>query len=78
MLGYTGLAIFGAVALNPDWGIMNKNTTLRTIHKWTGRLLTLLSWVVCVLGLIKMQPSQTVVQILFTAPLLYFGFVTLL
>lgn len=50
LAGYLGLGIVGAVGLHPDFGQMKTNQSLRLAHKWSGRLMTALSWYVCVLG----------------------------
>lgn len=49
-VGYLLLGVGGAVALNPDFGIMKTNKTVRACHKWGGRILTVLSWLCCVFG----------------------------
>ena len=50
MLGYTGLALFGGIALHPDWGVFKTNQLFRKIHKWGGRFFTAAAWICCVLG----------------------------
>lgn len=54
ILGYVGLGFAGAVALDPQWGILKTNKTFRTLHKFAGRFLTATAWLVCVLGKNKM------------------------
>ena len=78
MIAYTLIAIGGGVALNPDWGILRKNTNFRFVHKWVGRFLIAVSWVICVQGFLKMLPNDLIKQGLFGAPLLLFGFYCLL
>lgn len=50
MLGYLGLGAVGLLALHPDFGFLKTNKTVRFAHKWAGRAMTLLAWLVCVLG----------------------------
>lgn len=50
LISYLVLGAFGAIALHPDWGIMKTNKTIRTTHKYAGRVMTAISWFVCVLG----------------------------
>ena len=78
MIAYTLIAVGGGVALNPDWGILRKNTNFRFAHKWIGRVLVALSWVICVQGFLKMQSKEVLQQGLFGLPLLIFGFYCLL
>jgi hypothetical protein len=33
MVSYISIGVFGAVALNPDWGFLNKNNKVRLAHK---------------------------------------------
>jgi len=77
MVGYTSLAIFGAVALHPDYGFLKRQHTVRFIHKWAGRALTATSWICCVLGLQSMQKTLAM-QLAWGVPLLIFGFFVLL
>jgi hypothetical protein len=51
LIGYTALAIFGSVALHPDWGLFKTNKLFRAVHKWTGRVFTAAAWVCSVLGI---------------------------
>ena len=81
LVGYTALAIFGGVALHPDWGVFKGNQLMRAAHKWAGRLVTALAWGTCVLGLRSGNMYNDVpeyVQGLFMLPLLLFGFYVLL
>ncbi len=55
LLGYIGLGLFGAVALDPAWGVFKTNKTFRAIHKFAGRAMTAGAWVVCVLGEFLLQ-----------------------
>lgn len=50
ILGYIGLGLFGSVALDPEWGMFKTNQTFRALHKFAGRLMTALAWIVCVMG----------------------------
>lgn len=77
LVGYTALAIFGAVTLNPDWGYLKTNQTVRLAHKWTGRLLTMMAWTACVTGYMGME-REFMYQALFGLPLLFCGFYVLL
>jgi len=73
MVGYTGLAVFGAVVLHPDFGIYKRQQTwVRFMHKWAGRAITALSWVCCILGLQSMG-KNFYIQAAFSLPLLFFG-----
>ena len=74
---YILIGIFGAVALNPDWGFFRENKRIRLLHKIGGRLLTALSWTCCVLGFTTME-SNMAISFAFTAPLLFFGYYVLL
>ena len=77
MLGYLGLGLFGAIGLNPDWGYVNKNKQLRAIHKFSGRLVTFMAWMCCVLGFQTME-KNILYQGLFAVPLLVFSYFVLL
>lgn len=77
LLGYTGLVMVGALALNPDFGIMKTNKLVRLVHKWSGRACTAVAWTACVLGVMSVQPNQAVSGI-FALPLLVSGFYLLL
>lgn len=77
MVGYTALALVGAVALHPDFGILKRNNNVRFLHKWAGRILTALAWSACVLGLQSMGKDQYT-QAAFAIPLLIMGFYVLL
>ena len=48
LAGWVALAIAGAVALHPDFGIMKTNKNIRLIHKWGGRVANALGWIACV------------------------------
>lgn len=72
LLGYLGLGIFGAIGLNPDFGILKTNKTVRFVHKWSGRALTCLAWICCVSGFATMNPELWK-QVVFTIPLLIAG-----
>ena len=77
MLGYLGLGLFGAIGLNPDWGYVNKNKQLRMIHKFSGRLVTFMAWLCCVLGFQTLE-KDIMYQGLFAVPLLAFSYFVLL
>lgn len=73
MVGYIGLAVVGAVALHPVYGIYTRQQTwVRFAHKWGGRAVTALSWVCCILGLQSMGKAFWI-QAAFSIPLLFFG-----
>jgi hypothetical protein len=75
--GYLAIGLFGAIALNPDWGLLKGNKTVRFAHKVGGRVLTALAWASCVLGFNTIE-SNIVSQAVFTFPLLIFGLFALL
>jgi hypothetical protein len=77
LLGYIGLGLFGSVALDPQWGQFKTNKTFRAIHKFAGRVMTALAWVVCVLGFATMQ-KELWKQAVFGVPLLIAGYFVLL
>jgi Eukaryotic cytochrome b561 len=77
IIGYLLLGVFGAFALNPDWGIFKGNTTVRLAHKLGGRVLTALAWLSSVLGFYAIEPSLEVTGV-FTVPLFLFGLFVLL
>jgi hypothetical protein len=77
IIGYLLLGVFGAFALNPDWGFYKTNQTVRLIHKLSGRVLTALSWLSCVLGFCTIEKSAEISAI-FTLPLFLFGLFVLL
>lgn len=79
MAGYTGLALFGAIALRPDTGIFRTNNMLRSAHKYAGKAMTALAWVSCVLGVMRMGKSEEYWTLAtFSVPLLIFGLYVLL
>lgn len=50
ILAYVGLGLAGAVFLHPDFGIMNKNQTIRQFHKYAGLVFTAGAWLCCCSG----------------------------
>lgn len=78
MIVYTIFGIGGGIALNPDWGLLRRNNTVRFIHKWLGRVLMYMSWALCVQGLLKVAPDNVILQVAFVVPLLAFGYYTLM
>lgn len=74
---YIAIGIFGAFALNPDWGFLRTNNTVRLAHKIGGRVLTALSWLSCVLGYRTMDQSPESSSLIIL-PLLVFGLFVLL
>lgn len=72
MIGYLAVGIFGAIALNPDFGLLKTNQTVRVAHKWAGRVLTLAAWWCCVTGFVPKNPELWK-QLLFILPLLIAG-----
>jgi hypothetical protein len=77
LAGYLALGIFGSVALHPDFGVLRSNSFVRTAHKYGGRAMTALAWIVCVLGVASMGTSL-VFQAAFSVPLLVAGYFVLL
>ena len=51
------LQLFGAVALHPDFGIMNKNVTMRFLHKTSGKFAATLAWGSIISGFVKMEEN---------------------
>ena len=77
MAAYIGLGIFGSIVLDPKWGVLNTNKTLRQIHKLCGRLVTWLAWTTSVLGFTTMHGTG-IESVIFGLPLLVFGYYCLL
>lgn len=83
MVGYTGLAVVGAVALHPDFGVFKaqnlpgKPNPIRVIHKFAGKAMTALAWVSCVLG-VQSMGEDFWHQAVFAVPLLLIGLKVLL
>jgi cytochrome b561 len=77
LIGYFSLAVVGSVALNPDWGLLRTNKTVRFAHKTGGRALTAAAWFCCVLGFVTME-KDIKYQLLFGIPLLVAGYFILL
>lgn len=78
MLGNIGLALFGYVGLNPDWGMFKTNQLVRACHKYGGRVIIALSWITCVLGFMPMTSGNLAYQVAYGAPLVLLGFFLLL
>ncbi len=63
LVGSIFLAVVGAVALDPDYGMFGTSKNIRFLHKYTGKTLALLSFVVIALGVIKMEKDKPIVQV---------------
>ena len=77
VLSYLGLGLVGAVGLNPDWGYFKLNKQVRAIHKYSGRVITLMAWACCVLGYQTMD-KDVLHQAVFAIPLVVFSYYTML
>jgi len=77
MIAYLGLALVGFIGLNPDWGFMRTNKTIRAVHKRTGQVVSVSAWLSCIFQFMKMVPSVWV-QILLVLPLAVFGVIAIL
>ena len=71
-LGYVGLALFGGLALNPDWGFLKTDKRMRFLHKWSGRVFTALAWVCCCYGFATLE-ARLEYQLAFAVPLVFFS-----
>lgn len=78
LLGFLGLAIVGYFALSPDWGALRTNKQLRFVHKYTGKVLILLSWVAMMLHINSMYAHSVVIQAGFGLPLVVFAYYIIL
>ena len=54
-VAYVGLNLVGGAALHPDWGILKTNKSLRTIHKYSGRMALMLSWAAAYTGFSNLE-----------------------
>lgn len=77
MIAYFGLAVVGFVGLNPDWGMVRTNKTIRAIHKRSGQIVSVSAWLTCIFQFTKMVPSLGV-QALLVLPLAVFGVIAVL
>lgn len=78
LLGYIGLGLVGYFALSPEWGALRTYTPLRTVHKYSGRVLILLSWVAMMLHVCSMYAENVLAQAAFGFPLIVFAYYILL
>ena len=78
MVGNLGLAVFGMIGLNPDFGIFRTNKLVRFVHKYSGKAIIAASWVTCVLGFIPMSNGNMGYQLGFGIPLAILGLFVLL
>jgi hypothetical protein len=77
ILAYVGLGLAGAIFLHPDFGIMNKNQTIRQFHKYAGLLVTAGSWLCCCSGFATLHQTP-IERALFSIPLVVLGYYVLL
>lgn len=77
MVAYLGLAVVGFVGLNPDWGVVRTNKTIRAVHKRFGQVVSVSAWLTCIFQFVKMVPSVGV-QLLLVLPLAVFGVIAML
>ena len=68
IVGFVGLDVVGMLALHPDFGVLRTNKTVRTAHKYGGRVVMATGYAACVMGFNKMNPNQ-IHQAAFGAPL---------
>lgn len=54
ILAYIFIGIFGAVTLNPDFGVLKSNKTIRAAHKYAGKISTAFMWYVLATGKISL------------------------
>ena len=73
MVANLGLSVFGLAGLHPDFGVLRTNKLVRFMHKWSGRVIVGLSWVVCVLGFVRMSDDNMLYNAAYTIPLIIFG-----
>lgn len=73
MISNLGLTVFGLAGLHPDFGFLKTNKLVRFLHKWSGRVIVGLSWVVCVLGFVRMSDDNILYNAAYTVPLIVFG-----
>merc|ERR1719223_1976327 len=66
MVANISLALFGLATLHPDFGILRTNKLIRFMHKYSGKLGVALSWVVCVLGFIRMSDDSLLYNAIFS------------
>jgi len=63
-----GIGLAGGIVLHPDFGMANKNATIRLAHKVGARLTLALAWMAAFSGLYNMSPD-TMTLILYGFPL---------
>lgn len=78
ILGFIGLAFAGYFALSPDWGVLRTNKQLRFVHKYSGKLLILLSWIGMMLHVSSMYANSMPIQAAFGLPLVVFSYYIIL
>jgi len=69
MAGSFTVMVIGGIFLHPDLGFDNKNKFIRLFHKWFSRMVILLGWISCYMGLMQLTSSH-IVLILYSLPLL--------
>jgi hypothetical protein len=74
---YGSLALVGMVGLNPDFGVFRTNKTVRFVHKWLGKMVSVLTWIVMIWQFITFSPN-TIAKVCLTLPLAAFGFYAML
>ena len=83
MLGFAcflscfALGIVGGAVLHPDWGIANKNKTIRYAHKVSSRVTLVVTWYAAFMGLQEMTQDTNTLA-LFGVPLIILVPVTFL
>lgn len=61
--------LIGGVFLHPDFGFDNQNKAIRLCHKWFSRMVIILAWIACYMGLMQLT-STPIILIIYGIPLL--------
>jgi hypothetical protein len=77
LLGNIALALSGALGLNPDWGFLRTNKQIRLIHKYSGRIVTAIAYISCVLGFMNIEKDLSN-RLLYGFPLLCLSYFVIL
>eukprot|EP00527_Entomoneis_sp_CCMP2396_P009473 CAMPEP_0198139248 /NCGR_PEP_ID=MMETSP1443-20131203/2599_1 /TAXON_ID=186043 /ORGANISM="Entomoneis sp., Strain CCMP2396" /LENGTH=199 /DNA_ID=CAMNT_0043801329 /DNA_START=67 /DNA_END=666 /DNA_ORIENTATION=- len=69
LLSMVGIGMMGGVLLHPDFGLDKQNPTIRTVHKYAGRVLLTTAWFTTILGLYTLIPNDYIKLMAYAAPL---------